>query len=168
MTAPQSRQESSLVPKFRTILVPTDFSEEFERAFRMAVQLAKAFGAKVSFMHSLAVPPPVPTTVAEAVPMPAPPDATPPELRQATQDKLDRVVQRGLALNIRCAGDVLFSVGQPHHAILESAKAWDADLIVMGTHGRSGLARLVLGSTTEAVIRHSPIPVLVVPAGTKH
>jgi nucleotide-binding universal stress UspA family protein len=53
--------------------------------------------------------------------------------------------------------------GRIGHAILQAARAWQADLLVICTHGRHGLARLLLGSTTESVIRDAPLPILVVP-----
>jgi nucleotide-binding universal stress UspA family protein len=52
--------------------------------------------------------------------------------------------------------------GKPADQILAAAREWDADVIVIGTHGRSGISRLVLGSTAEAVVRHAPCPVLVI------
>lgn len=54
--------------------------------------------------------------------------------------------------------------GTPTEEIIKTAEAWDADLIVMGTHGRTGLLHLLLGSIAEHVLRHSKIPVLVVPS----
>ena len=53
--------------------------------------------------------------------------------------------------------------GNPYEVILESAKQWSADLIVMGTHGRTGLTHLLMGSVAEKVIRHSKIQVLIIP-----
>jgi nucleotide-binding universal stress UspA family protein len=52
--------------------------------------------------------------------------------------------------------------GPPSREIIAAAREWNADLLVLGTHGRSGLARMVLGSTAEAVLRHAPCPVVVV------
>jgi nucleotide-binding universal stress UspA family protein len=52
--------------------------------------------------------------------------------------------------------------GPPEHAILEAARGWPADLIVMTTHGRTGLGRLVFGSVAEAVLRSAPCPVLLI------
>ena len=60
----------------------------------------------------------------------------------------------------------LMPEGHPKADILQTAETWGADLIVLGTHGRTGLAHLLLGSTSEYIVRHSKIPVLVVP-GTK-
>jgi nucleotide-binding universal stress UspA family protein len=54
--------------------------------------------------------------------------------------------------------------GKPGPEVCASAREWGADMIVIGTHGRGGLARLLLGSTAEAVVRHAPCPVLVIPA----
>ncbi|HSD11680.1 MAG TPA: universal stress protein [Candidatus Binatia bacterium] len=52
--------------------------------------------------------------------------------------------------------------GSPAEEILATARAWNADLIIIGSHGRTGLARIVMGSVAEQVVRHAPIPVLVV------
>ena len=61
-----------------------------------------------------------------------------------------------------CANEVL-EMGEPHNAMSEWAKANGVDLIVMSTHGRSGISRAMLGSVTERVLRHAPCPVLAVP-----
>lgn len=56
--------------------------------------------------------------------------------------------------------------GKPFEAILNVAKEWDADIIVLGTHGRTGLSHLLMGSVAEKVIRHSEIPLFIIPTGT--
>jgi nucleotide-binding universal stress UspA family protein len=53
--------------------------------------------------------------------------------------------------------------GRPYEGILEVAEEWDADLIVLGTHGRTGLSHLLLGSVAEKLIRHSPKPLFIIP-----
>lgn len=59
---------------------------------------------------------------------------------------------------------VFNSLGDPRHEILRTAEKWNADLLITATHGRTGLSHLFLGSLAEALIRHSPIPVLVIPS----
>jgi nucleotide-binding universal stress UspA family protein len=56
--------------------------------------------------------------------------------------------------------------GKPADQILAAAREWEADVIVIGTHGRSGISRLVLGSTAESVVRHAPCPVLIIRPAT--
>lgn len=58
--------------------------------------------------------------------------------------------------------------GHPRVEILACAERWDADLLVIGTHGRTGLLHLVMGSTAEYIVRHSKVPVMVVPTDTSH
>lgn len=54
-------------------------------------------------------------------------------------------------------------IGHPHEVILNTARLWQADLIVLGTHGRKGISHLIMGSVAEKLIRHSEIPVLIIP-----
>jgi nucleotide-binding universal stress UspA family protein len=75
---------------------------------------------------------------------------------------LDEARAKVEAANIPCETIVRIN-GQPHEAIIQEAKGRDVDLIVMGTHGRTGLKRVLIGSVAQKVIGHAPCPVLVVP-----
>ncbi|ELZ91307.1 universal stress protein UspA-like protein [Haloferax mucosum ATCC BAA-1512] len=83
-------------------------------------------------------------------------------LEQEGQQVVDEVVERGNERGIEVVGDVIR--GSPHEAIIEYAEDNDIDVIVMATHGRTGVERVLLGSVTERVVRTSPVPVLTVRA----
>jgi nucleotide-binding universal stress UspA family protein len=142
---------------FKRILVPTDGSEISQRAVATALALAKPLGAEI---FTICVKEPFPYgAVAELQP-------TPP------QDFFD-AQERTAARNVRAVIDACDGAGivchattteglQPWEAIVEHATKQGCDLLVMGSHGRSGLATLFLGSETQDVLRHTTIPVLVV------
>ena len=142
---------------FQRILVPTDGSEISQRATQTAIALAKPLGAEI---FTICVKEPFPYgAVAELQP-------TPP------QEFFD-AQERTAARNVRAVIEACDAAGVVSHAkTVEGLQAWEAiiehaleqrcDLLVMGSHGRSGLASLFLGSETQDVLRHTTIPVLVV------
>ncbi|MCI0682365.1 MAG: universal stress protein [Gemmataceae bacterium] len=144
----------------RTILHPTDFSEHSADAFRLACLLARDHKAKLVLLHVAA--PPV--TVTSGVMTPAPPEPSEYD-RPALQAKLDAVVPTDPAVLV----ERRLVFGVPSQEIVAAAQH-GCDLIVMGTHGRRGFSRLVLGSVAEQVIRKAPCPVLAVklPASGAH
>lgn len=141
------------------ILCPTDFSEHSRHALDHATAIARWYGAGVTALHVL---PPVAALVpAIGAPMYPPLVFTAEDIEQYRL-----VLEEYLRENAGAAGVPLAAVvveGGPARAIVESAATLSADLIVLGTHGRSGFERLVLGSVTERVLRHAPCPVLTVP-----
>jgi nucleotide-binding universal stress UspA family protein len=122
----------------REIVFPTDFSPASEAAGRMAREMALAARARLHFVH---VVPPV-TDPGPAGPL------------------LSREAAR---LGTGLATDSALLHGRPAHEIITYARGRGANLIVMGTHGRTGLTRRLLGSVAEAVVRTSHCPVLTVP-----
>jgi nucleotide-binding universal stress UspA family protein len=137
---------------YQHILVPTDFSASSQRALATAVSLALAFGAKLTITHSCEIP------GYAYVGMMAPPIDYLTPLREAGDALLLKAVA-SIRDKIPDATAVLRN-GAPWQETLEVAREVGADLIVMGTHGRSGLAHALLGSVAEKVVRMSPIPVL--------
>ena len=148
--APTSR----MVP-IKKILVPIDFSETSNHALDYAIDLAKALGASITVAHSY------------VIPLYAFPDGaiiTSPELAaqlsDAAQKNLDAAVnarkERGVELTSILTNGVAFE------EVTRLAQELRVDLIVMGTHGRHGLPRALLGSVAETVIRASTIPVLAI------
>jgi nucleotide-binding universal stress UspA family protein len=138
----------------RKILVPTDFGPPSAVAIDYAVGLASSVGATVTLFH------------AYEIPVIGVPDGT----FVATPEMVGRIqsaAEHALESTIRShAGDVplesLLREGRPWEAIHEAVKEVGADLVVIGTHGRSGFVRALLGSVTEKVVRTSLVPVLVV------
>ncbi len=131
-----------------TVLHPTDFSENSEYAFRVACGLARDYKARLVLLHVMAPP----MVIYAGGPVPA---ETWPSLDEV-QEKL-RELQRQ-AHRVRVETQVL--QGDPVDMILRAAEETDSDVIVMGTHGRTGLGRLLMGSVAEAVLRKAPCPVL--------
>ncbi len=137
------------------ILVPTDFSPGAEPALRWAATLADASNAEILLLHVLDFL--TPALVA----------ATPEvgvwiddEMVQHVRGEASASIAREAARLARAR--TMIREGMPRSAILEVAAESEADLIVMGTHGRTGLAHMLIGSVAEHVVRHSSIPVLTV------
>lgn len=138
------------MPVFRTIMHPTDFSEHSDLAFHLAVSMARDYGARVVVVHVTAPPA---AYYGEGV-FPVMPAGEPDRLR----DQLGRLV----AQEPKVLTEHFLLVGDAATEILEKAEEVHCDLIVMGTHGRSGLDRLLMGSVAEQVVRKAPCPVLTV------
>lgn len=143
----------------KRILVATDFSPHSQVALHYAAAFSKAFSAEVTLCHVLEnldlisqLPP-----VSEGY---FPPDL--PEIRE----KHARVqCEQVLAAEGLSAARVLLVHGRPAAAIIQAAKDENADLILVGTHGRGAVAHLLLGSVAERIVRMSPCPVLTVRSG---
>jgi nucleotide-binding universal stress UspA family protein len=84
-------------------------------------------------------------------------------LSKEAREILDRAKERAEQENISCE-TIVHVGGQPHEYIIQEAKKREADLIVMGTQGRTGLKKLIIGSVAQRVLAHAPCPVLVTPA----
>lgn len=148
---------------FQRIIVPVDGSDTSNRALAAAIDLAKAFGARLRLVHGI---------------------------EQASHwtgyDSIGGGYAAGMLEAARRAGDKLLADGiaQAHAAgipaeamlvdkmgerlgvmVANAAKLWDADLIVVGTHGRRGFGRVLMGSGAEQIIRFAPVPVLVIRSG---
>ena len=144
----------------RTILCPIDFSACSERAVLYAMDLARQFGASVHLVH------------AWQMPVYAFPDGAiilgPEVVSQITnelQRSLDATIKRHEDQGVAIKGHLV--QGVPDREIGRMAGEIGAELIVMGTHGRTGLGHLVLGSVAERVVRTCPVPVLTVPPERK-
>jgi nucleotide-binding universal stress UspA family protein len=137
------------------ILCPADFSPYSFRAADYAVALARPYQGEVHFMH--AVPRPLVPDLYPYLPEPVPLD---PEIRERARDRLDAFVALSRVEGVRTRLSVV--EGDPASSILGTAGSECSNLICLGTHGRSGLDRLALGSVTEKVIRKATCPVLTV------
>ena len=135
----------------KTILFPTDFSEASTSAFRSATEFARSSKARLLIVH--VVVPVMPIIGGEVAYLP--PIETDPSQLQAL---LERIVPEGPSLEYSHR----LLEGDPASEIVKLAKSEQVDMIVMGTTGRTGISRLLLGSTAEQVLRHAPCPVLMV------
>jgi nucleotide-binding universal stress UspA family protein len=139
---------------YRHILIPTDGSELSEHGVAQGLALAKSLGAKVSAIFVVEPFSEVTGRFLEAV-------ATYVELRkeQATS-ALDRAANAAKEAGVSCE-TIQLENAQPHQAIIAAAEDKGCDLIVMSSHGRSGLSMLLIGSVTNKVLAHAKTPVLV-------
>jgi nucleotide-binding universal stress UspA family protein len=147
---------ASLVPlRIKSILVPLDFSPPPKKALDYAVAVAKQFKARLTLLH-----------VVEHV---ATPDFAASFPLTMEDDKMMAAAKHELEVAVEAARiprsvveKVLVRFGRSFHEIAEAARTRKVDLIVISTHGYTGLKHALLGSTTERVVRHARCPVLVV------
>jgi universal stress protein A len=140
-------------PQIQSILVPVDFSDHSEAALRYATLLAESFGATLTLVHSVE------------------PYVYPEDLSAGfTLEEIDarwvrkqteKLATLGQTIKEGIPATVVVTMGTAWNRIVAAAKSWNADLIVMGTHGRTGLKHVLMGSTAERVVRHAACPVLI-------
>ena len=138
---------------FRKVLCPIDFSEHSLTALDVALKVVQQNDAALYLLNVA----PMPAGAAGFQPVPLDPY---PYVEKDRREQLKKLAQERIPATVRY--EMLVTSGDPAERVLETARGLDADLIVMGTHGRKGLGHLVLGSVAERVVRESPIPVLTV------
>lgn len=138
---------------YERILVPTDGSENSEDAVAHAVDIAGQYGAEIHALYVI-------NTGAVASPEPAFREEFIATGREHGEHAVSAVEAAAAAADVPVATAVI--QGTPYEEILDYADEHGIDLIVMGTHGRTGLRHFLLGSVAERVIRHAPVPVLLV------
>jgi universal stress protein A len=132
--------------RFRKILCPVDFDAASLQALKLASELAKESGATLHLLHIVVLPP-------------APEVALPfGRMEEAARGRLEKLIRQHTDRGTHC--EVRVMMGDAAAEVLLAAKRTRADLIVMATHGRTGLRRLMLGSVAERVVREAPCPVL--------
>jgi len=132
----------------KTILHPTDFSKPSEYALRLACALARDYQARLLLVH-VVEPPVYYGELGMTVPLPA-------DFHESLQKRLSRLVPVECGIEV----ETILVEGNASQQILRVADEHHCDLIILGTHARTGLSRVLLGSVAEDVIRHSPLPVL--------
>ena len=144
--------------QLKRILVPTDFSEHSERAAAYAVELARRFQAEeVHCIHVSDIPADLLAT--SAYYMTGPSEQFIEQVRQESRKSLESFVQKNLAgVPVKTA----FLEGRPFVEIIRYAREKNIELVVIATHGRTGLKHALFGSVAEKVVRKAPCPVLVV------
>ena len=150
----------ALVPNFNKILAPTDFSEDSKLALSYAVTLAQKFSSEIIVVH--VDQPLAPVMVSELNPGldVSTMNRIAEEGRLLALKELDGTTARLRESGVKARG--LMRVGAPFLEIIHAAQGEVADLIVMGTHGRTGLAHVLMGSVAERVVNKAPCPVLTV------
>lgn len=142
----------------KTILVPTDFGEPSEAALDTAIEYAKAFGSEIVVMHAFEIPVvgfPDGAMIATA-------ELTA-RILEGAQLGLDRQIKSREGCGVTIRGMV--KQGDPYRMVNDTADEVGAGLIALGTHGRKGLSRALLGSVAEKVVRTAHVPVLTVHSG---
>jgi nucleotide-binding universal stress UspA family protein len=141
---------------FKRILIATDGSEVATKAVSAGLKLAKQLVARVVVMTASE---PLPATVIAETIAANFPESFEKAAKEAAEKILGKV--RGEALTMRVECETLHVTNSPAEAIIETAKTNACDLIVMGSHGRGGIARLLLGSQATKVVTLSSVPVLI-------
>lgn len=146
------------------ILVPTDFSQASELAVEAAASLARKLGAKLTLVH---------VHDPEALRPPATIGWSS-ERQESVEKEIERAIDHSFAelkserlAGVEIADTVILHDSSPAQAICGYAERIDADLIVIATHGRTGLKHLLIGSVAERVVRHSAVPVLTLRSGAR-
>jgi nucleotide-binding universal stress UspA family protein len=129
----------------KKILVPVDFSDCSKKALQYAVPFAKKFGAELELLHVVEPYPPIP-------------EMGPVEMETLQDAKTSLLALCRTISDLKTHGTL--RTGTPANEIVVCARELGIDLIVMSTHGHTGLTRMFLGSTAEKVVRHAPCPVL--------
>jgi nucleotide-binding universal stress UspA family protein len=145
---------------YRHLLAATDGSELSSLAVDHAIALARSLGAKLSLLHVAGQYPP-PMLVDGTVFPTLPQEEHEAAAAKQSQQILDPCVARAEAAGVACNA-LHESDSAAWHAIIETAARTECDVIVMGSHGRGGLASLIMGSQTQKVLHHTNLPVLVV------
>jgi nucleotide-binding universal stress UspA family protein len=142
---------------FRKILIAVDESAFAARAADVGFELARSLGAEVALIHAVD-----PSVVAYAPEGGIPASEL---IALGQQDGRKLLAALGQRASLQPAPLQFVHTGKPATEIVKAARDWPADLIVIGSHGREGVGRLLLGSVAEAVMRHAACPVLIVRAG---
>ena len=148
--------------QLKRILVPVDFSSPSRRTLRFAREWAMRFGSEVCLLHVLE-PIPVATTFPNVMMVPPIP---PPDFHEQARVSLERLAQHEFPESVKTS--VHLRDGAAYDEIALAARELAADLIIIATHGRTGLAHVLMGSTAERVVRHAPCPVLTLRRAGQH
>ena len=143
------------MPTIKRILVPTDFGETADAALAYAIELATRLGARISLVHVLEDPDD--QRIYSGLYVPVPPEMRADIVADVTRQLEQRRPAKG---DPEVTAEILS--GGTAKAIVAGARERAADLVVMGTHGRRGVAHMLLGSVAERVVRTAECPVLTV------
>ena len=144
------------IMEIKSILFPTDFSEGSAQALQYAVDMSKRYGAKLHVVHII-------YDITKATGWYVPHVSTDKmyqEIQEGAKKELDRFAVKELAEVKDVERTVI--TGVPHEEVINFAKKHKIDLIIMGTHGRKGIDRILFGSTAAQIVRFAPCPVLTV------
>jgi universal stress protein A len=158
---PNTGGSGAVVPspiRLQHILVPVDFSPSAHKAFHYAVSFAGQYKARLTIVH--VVEPPMYPTELGYVPVEI--ESLNKATRALAEQKLNDAVAEHVPPTVQ--SQAIIRMGHPYQEITQAAKELAVDLIVISTHGYTGLKHVLLGSTAERIVRHAPCPVLTVRA----
>jgi universal stress protein A len=135
------------------VLVPVDFSKESVLAAKFAASMAREYKTKLYVLHVIE---PLPSYIYNYLP-----DDVAKNTRQQVKEDLAAVIPAGVKKDLQVV-EMVEGGAPARHLIVEKAKELGVDVIVIATHGRTGLSHVLLGSVAEHVIRHAPCPVFVI------
>ena len=142
---------------FKRILVPTDGSDITAKAIDASIELARSLNAE---LHTISVKEPFPYSAISEM-QPTPPQEFFDAQERIAANRVQAVVDLCRTAGVPCQAHTVEAL-HPWEAIIDHAKRMQCDLLVMASHGRSGVSALLLGSETQKVLTHSKVPVLVV------
>jgi universal stress protein A len=140
--------------KIKRLLVPVDFSDSSEKLFAFAIDFTRMHAAEMMLMHVIE---PMNYALPRWLPEPT---ALLEEQRKEAAAQISKFEQRARQKRVKCSSEVHFGV--VYEVIADFARQWDADMILIATHGRTGLAHMIIGSVAERVIHNATCPVLVI------
>jgi universal stress protein A len=138
--------------RLKSILVPIDFSKSSQKAFEYALPLARQFDGEITLLHAIEPP----SYAMDLSYIPRSEGFPTASMKKELEDLGNRIIEPELLR------DVIVQVGTAFEVITSTARDCEVDLIVLTTHGKTGLKHVFMGSTAERVVRHAPCPVLVV------
>jgi nucleotide-binding universal stress UspA family protein len=149
--------ESTSVIEIKRILAPTDFSSHSDTAVRFACQLAERLGSKLHLLHIL-------SEILPTGPDPLLMPVMPPQFYKDNEDRAKETLEHLLksGWGEPCAVVRAVRWGSPVESIVSYALEESIDMIVIATHGRTGLSHVLLGSVAERIVREAPCPVLTI------
>lgn len=142
----------------KNVLWPTDFSSLSLHGGHYAKGFCDVFGARLHIIH--VIPPPLGPDVSVMIPAEVPVNVSDPELLDASKQAIRKLIDEHFEGDTNIVTDAMF--GNPWQTICTYARDKDIDLLIVATHGRTGLSRVLIGSTAERIVQHAPCPVLTV------
>ena len=141
---------------FSTILVAIDFSDSSDNAFDQALAMARKYSARLILLHVINEPVDLRGFYVPHISF----EKLEEEIQEGAKKLMESFCRRRLSDNENFESVIV--PGLPYEQIMQQAEQFSADLVVLGTHGRTGLDHVLFGSTAEKVVRRSPVPVLTV------
>jgi nucleotide-binding universal stress UspA family protein len=142
----------------KSILCPMDFSDASRNAYRYACEFARAMGSKVVLLNVIEPRPIAADMSLNYIPLEE-------DLAAAAREDFIPLISESETKGVDVSADVM--IGIPAEVILQQIVDLDVSMLIMGSHGKTGLSRLLMGSVAEAVVRKAAVPVLIVKANEK-